>query len=104
MTIQRLATIVGAALLALLTPAAPAHADGRSADGRYDCGRGHLVDYGDYYNLSGWNCLGSGSSQVTVRIFFGDAQGTHFCESVFSWPGRQNLAGGRCSSATEAAE
>ncbi|NRQ32209.1 hypothetical protein HII36_10225 [Nonomuraea sp. NN258] len=89
MTIKRFATVLGAAVLACATLAAPAR-----ADGSHECFSGARTPDGDHLKLSGWGCAGSGYYQVTVLIRVGDAKGVYSCMSVFSWHG--DLVGDWC--------
>lgn len=85
MTIKRFAGILGAALLAISTLAAPAHARG-SAQGfdaqefDYVCllGGQTFPPIGMNYDFSGMGCRGSGSTDVTIA----SPPAYHFCRTA----------------------
>ncbi|MFI7416569.1 hypothetical protein [Nonomuraea sp. NPDC049684] len=96
MTIKRFATIMGAALLAVSSLAAPAQA----ATGHYSCDTGNVLDEPTApgsLHVNGEPCYGapSGGIDAIVIIKSGQGTGTYLCDLVLTYP-RGNLGGFYC--------
>lgn len=90
---RRMATLLGAALLAVPLMAAPAH-----AGGGYFCANGTRTPdpTGAGYSLHGRLCGGSGVGDVDVYLHAGSAAGSYRCQTALFFVQTGNLLGVRC--------
>ncbi|MFI6497837.1 hypothetical protein [Nonomuraea typhae] len=96
MTIKRFAIIVGAALLATSTLAAPARASSALA---YICDSGGVRDDGyGALTLHGGPCLGPwfGASNAEVLLKSGPDAGTYFCKGIGAFGPQTYVLGLTC--------